>query len=341
MTSQSQKNQQVGDSMAIAPASEKQTPLDHIEPKTTVDSKADTTDRERMSDQTMLQIWMNGEFIPEDEAKVSVFDHGLLYGDGCFEGIRVYNRRIFKLKAHLERFYRSANSIRLEIPYDFDTLEQVLREGVKRNDVINGYIRPVVTRGYGNLGINPYQCEKPTVFIITANIQLYPPEIYKTGLKIITAKRRRIDRNALDPNVKSLNYLNNIMTKIEAVEANVLEAVMLNNDGNVSECTGDNIFFIKDGCVYTPPVETGILEGITRNFVIEMCGDLNIPCKEHLFDFAELKAADEVFLTGTAAEIVSVTHVDKDQIGDGKPGEITDRLLAEFRRRTVEDAPED
>ncbi|MBL1218242.1 MAG: branched-chain-amino-acid transaminase [Planctomycetes bacterium] len=289
----------------------------------------------------MLQIWMNGEFVPEDQATVSVFDHGLLYGDGCFEGIRVYNGRIFKLDSHLKRLFRSAEKLRITIPYTLEEMAHALREGVRVNNVVNGYIRPVVTRGYGNLGLNPFQCERPCVIVITATIQLYPPALYETGMKVVVANRPRVDKKALDPAVKSLNYLNNIMAKVESIDAGVLEAIMLNNEGYVAECTGDNIFGIKDGKVFTPPVDAGILEGITRNFVIELCRDLDIPCEEKLFTIDELVQADEIFLTGTAAEIMSVTHVDEQQIGSGTPGEVTNRLLAEFRRRTGTDAPED
>lgn len=289
----------------------------------------------------MLKVWINGKFVPESEATISVFDHGLLYGDGCFEGIRVYNRRIFKRRSHVERLFRSAESLRLKIPYSRDEIEDALIAGVRVNGIKGGYIRPVVTRGQGNLGLNPFQCERPNIIIITASIQLYPPELYETGMKIVLANRPRVDRRALDPSIKSLNYLNNIMAKVESIDAGVLEAVMLNNDGYVAECTGDNIFGIKDGRVYTPPVSAGILEGITRNFVIEICRDLGVPCEERLFGIDELRQADECFVTGTAAEIMSVTHIDDATIGTGAPGEVTSRLLAEFRSRTSENAPED
>lgn len=289
----------------------------------------------------MATIWMNGQLVNEKDAKISVFDHGLLYGDGCFEGIRVYNGRIFKMMAHLERLYRSAEKLSLKIPYTINELADALRVGVEAHGALNAYIRPVVTRGYGNLGINPFQCEKPEVIIITATIQLYPQALYATGMKIVTAQRPRVDRRALDPSIKSLNYLNNVLAKIEATKAGVYEAVMLNHEGNVSECTGDNIFMIKDGEVITPPVDAGILEGITRNFVLHVCREIGIPCAERNFKIHQLKEADEVFLTGTAAEIMSVTHIDDVQIGEGTPGPITKRLLGEFRTRTGENAPED
>jgi len=293
------------------------------------------------SEGTMLKIWMDGQFVNEDEAKVSVFDHGLLYGDGCFEGIRVYNGRIFKLGAHLRRLFASAESLYLEIPYTMDELAKAMRDGVKINEIVNGYIRPVVTRGKGNLGINPAQCPRAGVFIICANIQLYPAEVYETGLKVITSSRPRVSQDALNPAIKSLNYLNNIMAKVESTKAGCHEAVMLNRDGYVAECTGDNIFFVKDGKVVTPALEAGLLAGITRAFAIEICQDLGVPIEEKLFTLEELKGADEIFLTGTAAEIVSVTLFDGERVGDGKPGEMTKKLLAEFRKRTSENAPED
>lgn len=290
---------------------------------------------------TMLKIWLDGEFVDECDAKVSVFDHGLLYGDGCFEGIRVYNGRIFKLASHLRRLYASAESIHLKIPYTMEEIEDATREGVRLNNIVNGYIRPVVTRGKGTLGINPAQCPRPGVFIICANIQLYPPEAYEKGLKVITSTRPRVGRDALNPAIKSLNYLNNIMAKVEATQAGCHEAVMLNREGYVAECTGDNIFFVKGGKVVTPALKAGLLAGITRAFAIEICQALEVPIEERLFALDELKGADEIFLTGTAAEIVSVTEFDGAPVGNGKPGEITQKLLSEFRRRTAEDALED
>ena len=298
-------------------------------------------DSKTKREDTTLKIWFDGKFVDECDAKVSVFDHGLLYGDGCFEGIRVYNGRIFKLASHLRRLYASAESIHLKIPYTMEEIEEATREGVRINNIVNGYIRPVVTRGKGTLGINPAQCPRPGVFIICANIQLYPPEAYEKGLKVITSTRPRVDREALNPAIKSLNYLNNILAKIEAAHAGCHEAVMLNHDGYVAECTGDNIFFVKDGKVVTPILEAGLLAGITRAFAIEICQALDIPIEERLFTLDELKGANEIFLTGTAAEIVSVTEFDGVPVGSGKPGEVTKKLLGEFRRRTAENAPED
>ncbi len=293
------------------------------------------------NEDAMLKIWMDGEFVNEDEAKISVFDHGVLYGDGCFEGIRVYNGRIFKLRSHMKRLFESAKAIQLEVPYSIEELEDVLREGVKLNGIVDGYIRPVITRGKGTLGINPAQCPRAGVFVICAKIQLYPPEAYETGLKIITCSRPRVNRAALDPAVKSLNYLNNIMGKVESTNAGCHEAVMLNAAGQVAECTGDNIFFVKDGKVVTPDLEAGLLAGITRAFAMDICENLGIPCEEKLFGLEELKGADEIFLTGTAAEIVSVTTFDGEPISGGVPGEVTKRLLGEFRRLTSVDAAED
>ncbi len=303
--------------------------------------EVDASESSDQSEETMLKIWVDGKFVDEDQATTSVFDHGTLYGDGCFEGIRVYNNRIFKLRSHVNRLFASAKSMRLEIPYTVEEIEGAIREGVRINEITSGYIRPVVTRGPGTLGINPFQCPRACVFIICANIQLYPPEAYETGLKIITCSRPRVNRLALDPAVKSLNYLNNIMGKIECVENGVHEAVMLNAEGIVAECTGDNIFFVKDGKVTTPDLSAGLLAGITRAFAIEICKDLNIPVEEKLFTLDELKDADEIFLTGTAAEIVSATEFDGKPVGDGTPGPVTTQLLNEFRKRTTENAPED
>lgn len=289
----------------------------------------------------MLQIWMNGSLVDKDDAKVSVYDHGLLYGDGCFEGIRAYNGRVFKLGAHLRRMYASADQIRLSIPFSPDEIAQAIRETLAANDLRDGYIRLVATRGVGTLGLNPFLCPTPTVFVIADKISLYPDDLYKNGMKVITAERPRNDVRALDPSIKSLNYLNNILAKIEAIDAGVLEAVMLNGEGYVAECTGDNIFMIKDGAIYTPPVSAGILEGVTRKFVVDLCNELSISCSTKMFRLDELKAADEIFLTGTAAEVIAVTQIDDDRIGDGSVGPVTTRLMTEFRQRVSENAPED
>jgi len=289
----------------------------------------------------MLKIWLNGQLVPKDDAKVSVYDHGLLYGDGVFEGIRVYNGRIFKLGSHLDRLFASADRIRLTPPFSRDQLARAMRETLAANNLKDAYIRLVITRGAGSLGLNPFKCPQSFAFIIADEIHLYPQEMYDKGMKVITAKRPRIDIAALDPAIKSLNYLNNILAKVEALDQNLFEAVMLNSEGYVSECTGDNIFFVKNGEVSTPELGAGILNGVTRNFVIRLCRDLGIRCSERLFRLDELKRADEVFLTGTAAEIISVTQIDDTLIGSGKPGPLTARLTAEFRARTAANAPED
>ncbi|MCK4873500.1 MAG: branched-chain-amino-acid transaminase [Phycisphaerales bacterium] len=286
-------------------------------------------------------MWINGNLVPKEDAKISVFDHGLLYGDGVFEGIRVYNRRIFKCKSHIDRLYRSLDALRLTIPYTKVEIEQSMRDGIKADDLKDAYIRLVVTRGDGNLGLHPFQCERANVITIVDSIQLYPPELYEAGLAVITAKRIRNDPRALDPSVKSLNYLNNIMAKIEAIDAGVLEAIMLNTDGYVSECTGDNIFIVKDGTVWTPPVTAGILHGITRQFVLDLCKKLSIPAVEHDMKIEEVRVADEVFLTGTGAELIAVTKVDHMIIGSGKRGPITAKLNQAFRDTVETNAPED
>ncbi|MBC8522585.1 branched-chain-amino-acid transaminase [PVC group bacterium] len=288
------------------------------------------------------KIWMDGEFVATDGASISVFDHGLLYGDGCFEGIRVYNGRILKLRSHVERIFESAAAIRLQPGYCIEEIEEAIRETVAVNDRQDGYIRLVFTRGKGTLGLNPFLCPKATVFIIAEKIKLYPDEMYDDGMSIIVAKRPRVPIACLDPQVKSLNYLNNILAKIEAIDAGVLEALMLNCDGEVAECTGDNIFIIKDGKISTPHHEAGILGGITRQFVIdEIAPALGYEVVERSISLEEVRSADEVFLTGTAAEVIGVSHIGHDAVGSGKVGVITKTLEEEFRRRVATDAPED
>ncbi|MEY2711903.1 MAG: Branched-chain-amino-acid aminotransferase [Planctomycetota bacterium] len=290
----------------------------------------------------MATIWFDGAIVPQHEAKVSVYDHGLLYGDGVFEGIRVYGGRIFKMQSHLHRLFESAERIRLSIPYTLAELEQALRDTVRAGGKPDAYIRLVVTRGVGTLGLNPFTCPMPHVFIICDSIQLYPPQLYDTGMKVIVAKRPRIPVACLDPAIKSLNYLNNILAKIESIDAGVLEAIMLNTDGQVAECTGDNIFVVKDGAVTTPPPEAGLLNGVTRRFVIDtLCPALGIACRERHLSLDDVYAADEVFLTGTAAEVIGVHAVGDRTIGSGHGGPVTQRLTAEFRRRVMADAPED
>ncbi len=280
-------------------------------------------------------IYLNGKLVDKDEAKISVFDHGLLYGDGVFEGIRAYDGNIFKLKEHLERLYRSAKVISLNIPMEIDDMEKVVVETVKMNNLTDAYIRLVITRGVGDLGLNPDICTEPTVFIIADKIALYPEKFYKDGLKIITASTRRNIPEALNPRIKSLNYLNNIMAKIEANLAGVPEALMLNREGYVTECTGDNIFIIsRRNKVFTPPPYLGTLTGITRRAIIKLAREMELKIKESPFTLFEVYNAKECFLTGTAAEVVPVVNVDGRVIGNGSPGEITKELIMKFREIT-------
>ncbi len=279
-------------------------------------------------------IYLDGELVERDQAKVSVYDHGLLYGDGVFEGIRAYNGRVFRLEEHIERLERSARAIMLEIPLSSEELIEATVETCRANEVRDGYIRMLVTRGEGDLGLDPRKCANPSIVIIAANIQLYPEELYETGLPLITVSTRRNSPASLDPGIKSLNYLNNILAKIECILADVQEGIMLTNQGLVSECTGDNIFIVMGDGLVTPPVEAGILDGITRAVVMELAEDEGIRVTEKLFPITEVYTADECFLTGTAAELVPVVKVDGRQIGDGKPGRTTRRLLDRFRELT-------
>ncbi len=290
----------------------------------------------------MLKIWIDGQLVDRDDAKVSVYDHGLLYGDGCFEGIRVYNGRVFKLRSHLKRLWASAEKIRLKPAYSMDEIDRAIRETLAANNLRDAYIRLIFTRGAGTLGLHPFRCPTPGTIVIADKIQIYPEELYENGMKVIVAKRPRIPIACLDPAIKSLNYLNNVLAKIEAIDAQVLEAIMLNLNGEVSECTGDNIFIVKDGSVSTPDTRAGILHGITRQFVINEIGPaLGLKVQERLFGVKEVLNADEVFLTGTAAEIIGVNQVDEHMIGSGGVGPITRRLSDEFRRRVGANAPED
>ncbi len=277
-----------------------------------------------------LKIWLDDKLVDEADAKISVFDHGLLYGDGVFEGIRVYNGKIFELEAHIDRLYRSAKAIRLPVPMSKDKLISSVKETVRANDVIGGYVRLVVTRGVGTLGLNPFVCENSTIFIIADNIQLYPEEFYENGMKVISATTVRNHPLSLPPQVKSLNYLNNILAKIEALDSNVAEAIMYNHEGYVAEATGDNVFIVKDGVIYTPPVEAGALEGITRAVVIRLAGQENLQVIEKNLTRFDLYVCDELFLTGTAAEVIGVVEIDGRVVGDGKPGPITRLLRKKF-----------
>jgi branched-chain amino acid aminotransferase len=277
-----------------------------------------------------MKIYMNGKLVAEKDAKVSVFDHGLLYGDGVFEGIRAYNGRVFMLDDHLDRLYRSARAIDLEIPMSKQAMAKAVVATCKANGTKDGYIRLVVTRGVGTLGLNPYTCEKPQVIIIAAGIQLYPKKLYETGLKIITVGTMRNQAEAVNPRIKSLNYLNNILAKIEAINGGVEECVMLNPHGYVAEATGDNIFIVKGDTLVTPPSWCGALEGITRGVVMKLAPEYGFQVKEDVLTRYDLYTADEMFLTGTAAEIISVVECDKRRIGSGKPGPVTRKLGARF-----------
>jgi branched-chain amino acid aminotransferase len=282
------------------------------------------------------KIYVDGKFYAEADAKVSVFDHGLLYGDGIFEGIRFYNGRVFKLEEHIDRLWDSARSICLEIPMSRREMAAALLETIRKNDLRDGYIRLVVTRGVGNLGLNPAQCKRPSVIIITAQIALYPEAVYRSGLTVITCATRRTSPAALNPAVKSLNYLNNVMARIEANLASADEALMLNDAGNVAECTADNVFIIKRGQIFTPPITAGALRGITRSVVFEIAAELGMKISEVDITRHDVFIADECFLTGTAAEVIPVVKADSRPIGNGQPGPITARIMARFREMTRE-----
>jgi branched-chain amino acid aminotransferase len=278
-----------------------------------------------------MKIYLNGKLIPEREAKVSVFDHGLLYGDGVFEGIRSYNGRIFELEAHVDRLYDSAKAIALDIPMTRAGMMKAVARTCKANKTTNGYIRLVVTRGVGTLGLNPYLCKKPQVIIIAADIQLYPKKLYDEGLSIVTVGTIRNLSEAVNPRIKSLNYLNNILAKIEAINSGCMEAIMLNSQGAVAEATGDNIFIVRGDKLVTPPVNEGILEGITRNAVMDLAREQGLTVSQERLSRYDLYTADEVFLTGTAAEVIGVVNIDRRQIGDGTPGPVTRKLVKVYR----------
>jgi branched-chain amino acid aminotransferase len=280
------------------------------------------------------KVWLNGELVDRERAVLSVFDHGLLYGDGVFEGIRSYGGKVFRIEKHVRRLFDSANGIRLAIPLTREQVAEAIVGTLEANGMKDAYIRVVVTRGEGTLGLDPNRCPKPNMFVITDKIALYPQELYENGLDIITAATMRNHPNALNPRLKSLNYLNNILAKIEAIDAGTLEAVMLNHLGYVAECTGDNLFIVRDGRLFTPPISAGILEGITRDEIIDIARGSATEVREENLTRQDLYVADECFLTGTAAEVVPVVRIDNRTIGTGKPGPITKRLLAEFHRRT-------
>jgi branched-chain amino acid aminotransferase len=282
-------------------------------------------------------VYVDGKLIPKEEAVVSVFDHGFLYGDGVFEGIRVYEGNVFRLKEHIDRLYESAKTIALDIPMTREEMIQATLDTVATNGKKDAYIRLVISRGAGDLGIDPAKCRRPTIVIIADSIQLYPQELYDNGASLVTASIRRIPMESLDPRIKSLNYLNNILAKIEAKRAGALEAVMLNHHGLVAECTADNIFIVKQGALKTPDLMQGALGGITRGAVLDLAKKAGIPSFETVLGLHDLYNADECFLTGTGAEIVPVISVDGRKVGDGKPGTVTKKLLADFRVLRTQD----
>ena len=282
-----------------------------------------------------MKIYIDGEFYEKENAKISVFDHGLLYGDGVFEGIRFYNGRVFRLHEHIDRLYDSAHAICLKVGLEKEALTEALLETIRLNELRDGYVRLVVTRGCGDLGLNPNLCPKATVFIIVSKITLYSEEKYEKGLEVVTCATRRIPHGALSPMVKSLNYLNNVMAKIEAQQAGAGEGLMLNEQGFVSECTGDNIFTVKKGVIYTPPISSGALSGVTRNVVFEMAAELGITILEPNMTRYDIFTADECFLTGTAAEIIPAVKLDTREIGSGTPGPLTRKLIERFRELTA------
>lgn len=277
-----------------------------------------------------LKIWLDDRLVDEAEAKISVFDHGLLYGDGVFEGIRVYKNRVFELDAHLKRLYESAKAIRLVIWMDEASLADRVKQTVAANGISDGYIRLVVTRGVGTLGLNPFVCKQSHVIIIADKIQLYPQELYEKGMKVISATTARNHPLTIPPQVKSLNYLNNILAKIEALDSNVMEAVMYNHEGYVAEATGDNVFIVRNGVILTPPAEAGALEGITRDVVMRLAKAEGMEVVEKNLTRYDLYVCDEFFLTGTAAEVIGIVDIDGRVVGDGRPGPITCLLRKKF-----------
>jgi branched-chain amino acid aminotransferase len=277
------------------------------------------------------KVFLNGRLIPAGEANISIFDHGVLYGDGVFEGLRSYGGRIFRLDKHLKRLEDSARAVRLEIPMSREELTNAMYQTMEANNVVDGYIRLVVTRGVGTLGLSPIRTANPSVFVIADQIDLYPKEMYEEGMAVISSSIIRNHPNALSTRIKSCNYLNNILAKIEALDAGVYEAIMYNHLGHVAECTGDNIFLVRDNIVQTPPISAGILEGVTRDVVIELVHKQNLPFKEMNLTRHDLYVSDECFLTGTAAEVIPVTMIDGRPIGTGQPGPITRQLIQDFR----------
>jgi branched-chain amino acid aminotransferase len=278
------------------------------------------------------KVYVAGKLVPAEQATVSVFDHGLLYGDGVFEGLRSYGGKVFRLDEHVDRLYDSARAIRLEIPLSKSEMAKAINETVAVNGIRDGYVRAVVTRGAGTLGLDPNRCSNPQVIIIADSITMYPQEFYDNGLELITSSVIRNHPAALSPRIKSLNYLNNILAKIEGLKAGCVEALMLNHKGEVAECTGDNIFLVKKGRIATPPLDAGILEGVTRNAVIELAREAGLDVSESAITKHDVYVADECFLTGTAAEVVPVVKVDDRVIGTGKPGPVTLDLIERFHK---------
>ena len=282
-----------------------------------------------------MKIYIDGQFYDKEHAKISVFDHGLLYGDGVFEGIRFYKGRVFRLEEHVARLFDSAKAICLDIGMGAAEISDAILETIRRNDLRDGYVRLVVTRGCGDLGLNPALCPRATVFIIASKITLYTPDKYESGLHVATCATRRIAHGALSPMVKSLNYLNNILAKIEAQQAGAGEGLMLNEQGYVAECTGDNLFTVKNGRIFTPPISSGALAGVTREVVFEIAAELDIPISEPEMTRYDIYTAEECFLTGTAAEIIPAVRLDNRVIGSGSPGPVTKRLTARFHELTA------
>jgi len=281
-----------------------------------------------------MKVYIDGSLHDESDARISVFDHGLLYGDGVFEGIRFYNRRVFRLEEHIRRLYDSARSILLNIPISPEEMTAAVLETCRANALNDGYIRLVITRGTGSMGLSPFRCPKPSIIIIACSIQLYPDEAYQNGLVMATVATRRPTHDTLSPQVKSLNYLNNVMAKVEAIQAGAEEGLMLNDRGLVAECTGDNLFIVRDGTITTPPISAGALDGITRKVVIDTAASLGIPLREAELSRHDIFTADECFLTGTAAEVIAAVKLDQRVIGSGTPGPITNRIIEAFRSLT-------
>ncbi len=277
-----------------------------------------------------MKVYINGKYYEKDEAKVSVFDHGFMYGDGIFEGIRLYNKNVFKLPKHIDRLFRSARAILLDMPWSKQEIMDAVCDACRVNNLTDGYIRLIVSRGKGKLGLSPFTCEDPQLIIIADQIQLYPDELYENGLKAITVPTRRNSHAALPPMVKSLNYLNNILAKIEAQKLGYQECLLLNNEGYVAECSGDNVFIVFEGKLITPPVSAGSLGGMTRQTVVELAKKLGIPFEEKPLARFDVWTADECFLTGTAAKLIPLVELDSRPIGDGKVGETTKKLIAAF-----------